>query len=90
MKLRCNLCPMGSRKTDNLKLRTINGRDYLLCRMCWKWSNSNGQQNGEGNISRVSETTSGQDGTIQPSSDSLSSERVSVSCETNMAFGGAC
>lgn len=31
MRLKCNQCGNASEKTDVLKLRTIRGRDYLLC-----------------------------------------------------------
>lgn len=29
--LRCNHCPHDAKKTDRLKLKTIRGKDYLLC-----------------------------------------------------------
>jgi hypothetical protein len=44
MNLPCSLCPRGTPKTDKLKLKTIKGRDYLLCPKCYKWSNHYEQQ----------------------------------------------
>jgi len=35
MRIKCNSCPRDVRKTEELKLKTINGRDYLLCKKCF-------------------------------------------------------
>jgi hypothetical protein len=36
MKVHCSLCIEGSPVTDEVKLKTIGGRDYLVCKECWK------------------------------------------------------
>lgn len=36
MNIRCNGC---GRSTDSLKLKTVAGRDYLLCKLCGKGGN---------------------------------------------------
>ncbi len=54
MELKCSFCPAGTKKTDALKLRTINGRDYLLCRFCTKWGeNHEVKPYGKRNVSNV-------------------------------------
>lgn len=47
MKLPCSFCRI---KTDELKLRTIDTREYLLCANCDRWSHDYGDSsNGEDN-----------------------------------------
>lgn len=36
MRLPCNKCPYGTKKTDELRLITIRGRDYLVCYAHWR------------------------------------------------------
>mgnify|MGYP002865568342 CR=1 FL=1 len=47
MELSCNFC--RGKKTDELKLRTIDGRDYLLCEGCDQWSHNYGGTTNEEN-----------------------------------------
>lgn len=56
MRLRCelcikNLCDTASRNTDDLKLRTIDGRDYLVCE--FHTGGTNEKRTREGHISGV-------------------------------------
>jgi len=53
MKLRCNLCPYGSPRTSDLKLRTINGRDYLVCKNCDSGDYRHEESNGQEHISGI-------------------------------------
>ena len=59
MLLRCNLCLLyqhnnASVKTDVLWLRTVQGRDYLVCKY-HRGFNEHRSKNGEGTISDVSQ-----------------------------------
>lgn len=53
MKVRCSFCPVGSPRTDYVKLITINGRDYIICLHCLERRTPNGHADIREDVSRV-------------------------------------
>jgi len=57
MLVHCSLCEEGSPLTDNVKLVTIKGRDYLVCFNCFRQGMSHAKSIQPRHLPRVSKGT---------------------------------